>query len=522
MHSERLGKGLLGLIVALYTWVAYRFWFVTDDAFISFRYARNLGRGFGLRYNQFEDPPVEGYSNFLWVLIASVFEAVKLRSFEVMPAISLVCGMALLLLVYRSARKDFDASPLGAALVVGGLACMQPMIIWATGGLATMPFALLFFVAFRRMVLRDAPEGEGVDRWAVLAMVLLGLIRTEGVAWSVVIFALALVGDLRTPLRRPGATFRAALLWVVGVQLVYGLWRLVHFGSLVSNTAKAKAGIHAEGLERGFDYVLVQFLEWPVMALWWLGVAVLALTHGRKGLLTAALAFGPWLYAVLMGGDFMTSGRLIVISLPLLAMGMWGLLQRLPAPVALLVAVGMGAGAALPTAGVQVVPEAVREAHRFRFNNPTYLTEIEQWRFMDENTESWTRMGRILRIHGTPEDSVVVGAIGAVGYFSRMTVYDRFGLVSPEVLETRLPQGSRRMSPGHDHVVEPSFFLVHEPTYLDIVPLQPGVPPRLAEMKMWMRNSAPSLRRMYEFDVLAMPGDRKGMRVAVIRRKQAD
>ena len=41
-------------------------WFITDDAFISFRYARNLLEGHGLVFNVGDR--VEGYSNFLWVL----------------------------------------------------------------------------------------------------------------------------------------------------------------------------------------------------------------------------------------------------------------------------------------------------------------------------------------------------------------------------------------------------------------------------------------------------------------------
>ena len=40
------GVTLLGLP---YIYLVHRFWFVTDDAFISFRYARNLAAGHGLR-----------------------------------------------------------------------------------------------------------------------------------------------------------------------------------------------------------------------------------------------------------------------------------------------------------------------------------------------------------------------------------------------------------------------------------------------------------------------------------------
>ena len=38
-----------------------------DDAFISFRYAENFAQGKGLVFNSGER--VEGYSNFLWVIL---------------------------------------------------------------------------------------------------------------------------------------------------------------------------------------------------------------------------------------------------------------------------------------------------------------------------------------------------------------------------------------------------------------------------------------------------------------------
>ncbi|MFQ5608360.1 MAG: hypothetical protein ACE5GA_10465, partial [Candidatus Zixiibacteriota bacterium] len=43
---------------------------VCDDAFISFRYAKNLADGLGLVFNAGEY--VEGYTNFLWTLIMTL------------------------------------------------------------------------------------------------------------------------------------------------------------------------------------------------------------------------------------------------------------------------------------------------------------------------------------------------------------------------------------------------------------------------------------------------------------------
>src|SRR5690606_31171519 len=49
--------------------------FVCDDAFISFRYAKNLAEHGELVFNVGMDPPerVEGYTNFAWVVVLAGF-----------------------------------------------------------------------------------------------------------------------------------------------------------------------------------------------------------------------------------------------------------------------------------------------------------------------------------------------------------------------------------------------------------------------------------------------------------------
>src|SRR6185295_18291193 len=44
--------------------------FTVDDAYISFRYARNFSRGLGLVYNPGER--IEGYTNFLWTVMLGI------------------------------------------------------------------------------------------------------------------------------------------------------------------------------------------------------------------------------------------------------------------------------------------------------------------------------------------------------------------------------------------------------------------------------------------------------------------
>ena len=57
---------LLLLAALLFGYNVHRYYFLSDDSFISFRYARHLAEGHGLVWNSGER--IEGYTNFLWVL----------------------------------------------------------------------------------------------------------------------------------------------------------------------------------------------------------------------------------------------------------------------------------------------------------------------------------------------------------------------------------------------------------------------------------------------------------------------
>ena len=79
---------LATLALIPYAWLTWSLWFVCDDAYISFRFAKNAAQGHGLRYNLGDHVPVEGYSNFLWTVIASGVERVGLDPSVSMPALS--------------------------------------------------------------------------------------------------------------------------------------------------------------------------------------------------------------------------------------------------------------------------------------------------------------------------------------------------------------------------------------------------------------------------------------------------
>ncbi|HWR98315.1 MAG TPA: hypothetical protein VN317_07805, partial [Candidatus Methanoperedens sp.] len=97
------------VVTALFLAHALCSWgWMQDDAYITFRYARNLAGGQGLVFNPGER--VEGYTNFLWVLFAAASESLGIPSARTMPFVGLACGAATVLLLFFFGRRLASAS----------------------------------------------------------------------------------------------------------------------------------------------------------------------------------------------------------------------------------------------------------------------------------------------------------------------------------------------------------------------------------------------------------------------------
>jgi hypothetical protein len=92
-----------------------------DDAFTSYRYAENLVQGHGLVFNPGER--VEGYSNFLYVLIMAAGLCVIPREgiwvFSLILNVACLCA-ALAILLHRIRSRWGDASALLWSAPFGG------------------------------------------------------------------------------------------------------------------------------------------------------------------------------------------------------------------------------------------------------------------------------------------------------------------------------------------------------------------------------------------------------------------
>lgn len=250
------------VLLLAHTWL-YRF--LTDDAFISFRYARNLAHGHGLVFNPGHER-VEGYTNFLWVLVLALFDVVGLRPELAAYALGFALTAVLFLLVFRYVARD--PPPRGQEWIAVAplllLACTRSVAVWGTSGLETRLFEVLVLAGALRLVDETARlAGGGAARpLAALLFALSALTRPEG----------ALVGACAL-----GATL-AYLLWTRGMVRARGLLpSLALFGLVVAAHFLFRRSYYGEWLPNTY-YAKVGGRAWWSMGSLYLGT--LALEYG--------------------------------------------------------------------------------------------------------------------------------------------------------------------------------------------------------------------------------------------------
>ena len=472
MRSESRRNDALVFALA---WLPYaalvrHFWFVADDAYISFRYSRNWGAGLGLLFNPGAESPAEGYSNFLMVAAGAAVEALGLDMQFWLPMLCALAGSLLLWLVFRVARERLELGRLPAFLATATLGWAAPFAVWSSSGLEAMPYALFFALAFERLCLRRG--GAGAVSAAGFAIAL-ALTRVEGIGWALVVFPLLCAWSRHfqgQPVRAPFTRYLAIVIAGYGG---YFAWRYSYFGHAWPMTVYSKVGFTLERGLRGFDYLAVQALT-SLSLLAVLPGVFRALTGERRaiGVPLAAIPVGVCAYTLLVGGDWMTFGRFLLPALPFVALLVAWLLSDLERALGALASALLGTAlialGLLPGFDVHLVPHDVRARFHFRLNTGEHRSEWAQWDFMRFNGIRWSAKGRALGAHCPPGSTVVMGAIGAASYVSDLITLDRHGFVTPEVALREVEDSAELRSPGHDKVVDASWFVEngYDPDYL--------------------------------------------------------
>jgi arabinofuranosyltransferase len=304
------------LVIACLTAQLPHLWeerWIQDDAYVSFRYARNLVRSEGLVYNVGER--VEGYTNFLWTALAAV--PLVLGAGDPLPfmhTVALLLWWAsyalLLFLTVALWSEGVWAAPLGLL----PLAMHWSFNMWFFSGMET-PLVTFLTIAAVACVTLDPRR----HRWSLLGASACGvglmMTRPDGAVVLAALGGVVLILDGGWIFRRAAAGQRrrwtrllAPLTPLLLVWLPYQVWRVWYYGSFFPNTYYAKLA-NLTYYERGWRYLREYALQYglrPFVVVALFG-AVLVQPGMARRFLWAALAVGAAVsfYVVRLGGDFM-------------------------------------------------------------------------------------------------------------------------------------------------------------------------------------------------------------------------
>lgn len=409
---------LFCLCAAAFLFQAVRLDYTVDDAFTSFRYAKNLVDGYGLTFNP-GGPRVEGYTNLLWTLMIAAALRIGLDPVTTARLTGMLCGLAILLLAERLAR----AAGAGRwSLLAPGLLAVNPAVVtWSSAGLETGLFTALVVMG---AILALQPAGPRWSSGAVLAAAC--LTRPEGLLAAALIVLGVLLAEGKVGLRRLSPSIWPVVLTVVS----HHLWRRFYYGAWLPNTFYAKTGDVTAQTIAGTAYVydaLVAFAGGPFFLL------LIALAWPRRrAATTVALTFllGWILYVLLIGGDGLPMHRFIVPALPFFTAIVSSVFAR---------SLDGHEDIAVAAAGVAIVltllPGMYGTSHEYlEFDRKEFVPKV-------------TMVGRSLRGIVGPEATIALLPAGAIPYYSGLRTIDMLALNDPIVAHKKMR--FVHLTPGH-------------------------------------------------------------------------
>jgi arabinofuranosyltransferase len=454
--------------------------FVTDDAYISFVYTRNLVEHGELTFNPGDR--VEGYTNFLWTVMLAIPMLVGIPPELSSRVLGTGFGIGTLVVVFRLTERLL-ATPerprsRWAYLPPLLLACSSGFACWSSGGLETQLFTFLVTLAIERYVAADASPRQ-LGRVGVVCA-LAAMTRPEGLLVAAAIgvhrIAMNLARDRRV---LPSADELRCVAGFLVVWAPWFAWRWWYYGWTFPNTYYVKAtgapltaDYHELLREFGVRYVW-RWVE-QVRLLWAAPLVIAGLVVTRLGsprltwvTLAVPLGAGYLAYTVVVaGGDFMGLHRFImpvfVITAVLVTLG----LERLAGLVRHPRGHGwVAAGAAAVVAGgfavtqyrltqVSVHPRTAAERSWQGIDAPGYLIAY---------TDNRAAIGRAMRDCFRDDDFSIVGGAGAQPYFGRMRGIDVFGLVSDRIAHRQRPHNPR---PGHNKWGSNQLLASYDPSFV--------------------------------------------------------
>ena len=396
-----------------------------DDAFITFRYSRNVAYGLGLVYNPGQH--VLGTTTPLWTLILAVvyrFGAHDLSS--VALVLSSLADAATASLLFLTARRV--GWGIGWATWLAVLFAFCPLSIdFAASGMESSLFTLLALGALTSF---DRPQ---------LAAMLCGLAilcRPEGLIVAALVLGWQAIQNRRLPLGKFAITTAVVIPWLI--------FSAIYYGSPIPESALIKASHYAPDAignlrwlvtnlgAPGFDEPLIEGSQLIGSVAWKVGLGfgaalLLALPRLARYLrrspeMVPLVAFAPIL-ALTLVAEGLRSAHIfpwyLVPFVPFVLLGIVGVLHNVTAHLPKVGIVAMAVFSLWSLLGLNL-------------GRQSNLATLAPFRVNLAREQAYTQAGQFLNSRLPVGAIIAAPEIGALGYATSDYILDTAGLVSPE------------------------------------------------------------------------------------------
>jgi hypothetical protein len=425
---------IIGVLFLVVVFFRYKTRTITDDAFITYRYSRNLINGLGLVYNPGER--VLGTTTPLYTFVIALGMILGFSPWVFSLILDCFFMTAVLWMLLRIGEVSGDR--LWGYLVIF-LLFMDPLLCLPVAGMETGLFLFLIYGAFLALI----KEKRVLS--AVLALLAL-FTRPEGGLVLMLVLPLALVDFKSRKLRKDWAK----ILMIVLIPLLFAaIFMKIYYGSLIYQSIKGKHAhtnvtkvwglffnyffkrqfyvgdrFDIRGILEwtGFILILARYPKLRIFVYWFLAYLIFM----RVGRAPSFVHYHTPLYHVEMMGlgiALITLARILGSALYKTAMFLFkkpkeSLVKKMPPHSPLFI----------PFAFFLLI-----------LISPVFFnvsTQIVFWVYRSKRPilecKGYETAGPWIENHTAPGDVVMAPEIGYIGYFSQRRIFDVMGLVTPE------------------------------------------------------------------------------------------
>lgn len=192
--------------------LSYAYVVPAEDAVILYEYAKNFAQSGLITYGG-ASHPIEGATDFLWMVVIAFFKVLGINEFGTALVINFLC-LAFIASLFRGSIDK---------LLVGAAFLLTPFLYSSLSGFSTITFSALYVMSIKLLLDRS--------KYLYVSILLLCLVRPDGVVWGAGLVLVRML-ELKTYNEFKGEIIRG-LTWLVAPGLLYFVVRYWYFGELL-------------------------------------------------------------------------------------------------------------------------------------------------------------------------------------------------------------------------------------------------------------------------------------------------